>query len=123
MSTTFCEVRFARERGDERATGIEADFSISQIRAIRRKLAAISTLTASSGNAAFARFAQNYAVRVSEFVRKPIRRFYGSSFCSRSHDAVVRVYDEAGNVIKTHEHVGDFKEPQPALFRSIKKAV
>jgi hypothetical protein len=23
---------------------------------------------------------------------------------SRSHDAVIRVYDEAGNMIKTHEH-------------------
>ncbi len=29
---------------------------------------------------------------------------------SRSHDAVVRVYDEAGNVIETHEHAGEFKE-------------
>jgi len=32
--------------------------------------------------------------------------------CSRSHHAVIRVYDDAGNVIKTHEHVGDFVEPQ-----------
>ena len=24
-------------------------------------------------------------------------------------DAVIRVYDEAGNVIETHEHAGDFK--------------
>jgi hypothetical protein len=32
-------------------------------------------------------------------------------FYSRSHDAVIRVYDEAGNVIETHEHTGDFKEP------------
>jgi hypothetical protein len=24
--------------------------------------------------------------------------------------AVIRVYDEAGNVIETHEHTGDFKE-------------
>ena len=31
-------------------------------------------------------------------------------FRSRSHDAVIRVYDEAGNVIETHEHKGDFKE-------------
>ena len=31
-------------------------------------------------------------------------------FRSRSHDAVIRVYDEAGNVIETHEHAGDFKE-------------
>ena len=29
---------------------------------------------------------------------------------SRSHDAVIRVYDAAGNVIETHEHAGDFKE-------------
>jgi len=29
---------------------------------------------------------------------------------SRSHDAVIRVCDEAGNVIETHEHVGEFKE-------------
>src|SRR5215831_11064435 len=29
---------------------------------------------------------------------------------SRSHDAVIRVYDTAGNVIETHEHKGDFKE-------------
>ncbi|HTG52256.1 MAG TPA: hypothetical protein VMA33_05285, partial [Candidatus Tectomicrobia bacterium] len=25
---------------------------------------------------------------------------------SRSHDAVIRVYDTAGNVIETHEHKG-----------------
>ena len=30
---------------------------------------------------------------------------------SRSHDAVIRVYDEAGIVIETHEHAGEFKEP------------
>jgi hypothetical protein len=33
-----------------------------------------------------------------------------AKFNSGSHDAVIRVYDEAGNVIDTHEHVGDFKE-------------
>jgi hypothetical protein len=27
-----------------------------------------------------------------------------AKFRSRSHDAVIRVYDEAGNVIETHEH-------------------
>jgi hypothetical protein len=32
-------------------------------------------------------------------------------FCSRSHDAVIRVYDDAGNAIETDEHKGDFKEP------------
>ena len=31
-------------------------------------------------------------------------------FNSRSHDAVIRVYDRAGNVIETHEHIGDFKD-------------
>jgi hypothetical protein len=30
---------------------------------------------------------------------------------SRSHRAVVRVYDDAGNVIEKDEHKGDFKEP------------
>jgi hypothetical protein len=34
-----------------------------------------------------------------------------AKFRSRSHDAVIRVYDEAGEVIQTHEHIGDFKEP------------
>jgi hypothetical protein len=29
---------------------------------------------------------------------------------SRSHHAVIRVFDEASNVIETHEHAGDFKE-------------
>jgi hypothetical protein len=33
-----------------------------------------------------------------------------AKFFSRSHDALIRVYDEAGNVIETHEHKGDFKE-------------
>ena len=28
---------------------------------------------------------------------------------SRSHNAVIRVYDVAGNVIETHEHERDFK--------------
>ena len=34
---------------------------------------------------------------------------YASQY-SRSHDAVVRVYNAAGNVIETHEHAGEFKE-------------
>jgi len=34
-----------------------------------------------------------------------------AKFYSRSHDAVIRVFDGAGNVIETHEHKGDFKEP------------
>ncbi len=34
-----------------------------------------------------------------------------AKFRSRSYRAVIRVCDEAGNVIETHEHTGDFKEP------------
>jgi hypothetical protein len=34
-----------------------------------------------------------------------------AKFLSRSHHAVIRVYDEAGDVIGTHEHAGQFKEP------------
>jgi len=33
-----------------------------------------------------------------------------AKFYSRSHNAAIRVYDEAVNVIETHEHTGDFKE-------------
>jgi hypothetical protein len=29
---------------------------------------------------------------------------------SRSYHAIIRVYDNAGNVIETHEQAGDFKE-------------
>jgi hypothetical protein len=32
-------------------------------------------------------------------------------FFSQSNDTVIRVWDEAGNVIETGEHSGDFKEP------------
>jgi hypothetical protein len=33
-----------------------------------------------------------------------------AKFRSHSHHAVIRIYDEAGNVIETHENAGDFKE-------------
>jgi hypothetical protein len=32
-----------------------------------------------------------------------------AKFFSRSHDAVICVYDDAGNVIETHQHTGEFK--------------
>ena len=38
-------------------------------------------------------------------------RFGYAKFRSRSQDAVIRVYDNAGTVIETHEPAGDFKEP------------
>ena len=31
-----------------------------------------------------------------------------AKFRSRSHNAVIRVYDAAGKVIQAHEHAGDF---------------
>jgi hypothetical protein len=42
--------------------------------------------------------------------RKPVPY---AKFRSRSHDAVIRVYDETGNVIETHEHKGELKEWRP----------
>jgi hypothetical protein len=33
------------------------------------------------------------------------------SFASVHNHAVIRGYDAAGNVIETHEHKGEFKEP------------
>jgi len=33
-----------------------------------------------------------------------------AKFYSRSCGAVIRVFDEVGNVIETHEHAGAFKE-------------
>jgi hypothetical protein len=36
--------------------------------------------------------------------------FHYAKFYSRSHDAVIRVFDAAGVVIKTEEHTGDFRE-------------
>jgi hypothetical protein len=33
-----------------------------------------------------------------------------AKFYRRSHDAMIRVYDEAGNAIEMHEHAGEFKE-------------
>jgi hypothetical protein len=29
---------------------------------------------------------------------------------TRSHNTVIRVYDDSGNVVQTHEHAGGFKE-------------
>ncbi len=37
--------------------------------------------------------------------RNPLRKHR-----SRSHDAVISVYDDAGKLIEVHEHKGDFKE-------------
>jgi hypothetical protein len=42
--------------------------------------------------------------------------WYAQSFYSGSHDAVIRVYDETGNVIETQEHAGDSKNRSALLF-------
>ena len=34
---------------------------------------------------------------------------------SRSHGAVIRVFNEAGRVIETHKHAGDFKEASASV--------
>jgi hypothetical protein len=36
---------------------------------------------------------------------------------SRSHQAVICVYDAAGNVVETHQNKGDFKEGEHELRR------
>jgi hypothetical protein len=52
-----------------------------------------------------------------------------AKFRSRSHDAVIRVYDAAGNVIETHEHAGELKEwwlfssPNPRSTRAMQDGV
>jgi hypothetical protein len=41
---------------------------------------------------------------------KPDHAIGYAKFRSRSHDAVIRVYDNAGNVIETQERKGELKE-------------
>jgi hypothetical protein len=37
--------------------------------------------------------------------------------CWPAHNPVISVYDDAGNVIETHEHKGEFKEREsPVTF-------
>jgi hypothetical protein len=42
--------------------------------------------------------------------KMPSRTLGYAMHSSRSHRAVIRVYDPSGNVIETHKHKGDFKE-------------
>ena len=52
--------------------------------------------------------------------RRQSRRHAGDreriKFYSPSNDALIRVYDNACNVIETHEHAAQFKEPQGDRF-------
>ena len=38
-----------------------------------------------------------------------------TEFYSRSHDSVIRVYGDAGDVIEAHKHAGDFKNQDRIL--------
>jgi hypothetical protein len=43
-----------------------------------------------------------------------------ATFFSRSHDAVIRVYDEADNVIETHEQAGEGEDRfDPGRFKNL----
>ena len=42
---------------------------------------------------------------------RPCRFYLCISHSSRADDAVIRLYEAAGNVIETHEHAGEFEEP------------
>jgi len=43
--------------------------------------------------------------------RLGLSRFSRRASAQPLNDAVIRVYDESGNVIETHEHKSEFKEP------------
>ena len=39
-----------------------------------------------------------------------------AEFYSRSHDAVIRIFDESGTVIETHEHRGNIRVSQHLII-------
>jgi hypothetical protein len=45
-------------------------------------------------------------VRQTRSATQSTAKFFGCS-----HDAVIRVYDDVGDVIETHEQAGEFKSP------------
>jgi len=42
---------------------------------------------------------------------------------SRSHDAVITVYDAAGNLLEVHRHKGDFKEWSTLAVQNRRRAL
>jgi hypothetical protein len=48
--------------------------------------------------------------RVVVFISAEFKKIL-ANLARTNWDAVIRVYDAAGNVIETHERAGDFKEP------------
>jgi hypothetical protein len=69
----FERAQFAYEKHWQRVRESKPISPFHKFARFRWKLAAISALTAFSENGRFARIAQNYAVRVSDFVRKQFR--------------------------------------------------
>ena len=47
----------------------------------------------------------NHSSRIGAVVNRKCAKFF-----SRSHDAVIHVFDDAGGAIETHEQRGNFKE-------------
>jgi hypothetical protein len=73
-------------------------------KAIRLRLVVTRRLAASSGvSSLLSDFGGLWYLQITDAIGY-------AEFYSRSHDAVIRVYDESGNVIETHEHAGDFRE-------------
>ena len=54
-------------------------------------------------------------------IQNIIQRLNGYAGCSRSHRALIRVYDDAGNVIETHEHAGEFKRVVSFYLRRLRQ--
>lgn len=50
-------------------------------------------------------------------IRFSVRSRSVAKFFSRSHGAVIRVYDAAGNVIETYEHKGDSRNGEVLQHR------
>jgi sugar phosphate permease len=68
------------------------------------------SLTASFGFIALALVA-GASLILNLRIRDPLQDWRSDSKVnSRSHDAVIRVYDDASNVIETYEHAGQFRE-------------
>ena len=53
--------------------------------------------------------AKGFNPECSTLFRKNVSQRLSDRYDVNSHNAVIRVYDEAGNVIETYEHAGDFK--------------
>jgi hypothetical protein len=56
------------------------------------------------------RYSLRFRISRTSFLYR-LAHFTTSHFLPSSHRAVIRVCDDAGNVIETHEHNGDFKKP------------